>query len=181
MQHKVIILVKHNWFEFTLPSPRPVVMSRFKGTNQLCYFFMIWLRMVGFIPFPKLLVLCGIQKDECRIWTCVTGPISFDSKRFCINTSTKINGCQYLNLKQIIFRRVGRGSNDNEKPILHSTQLKIWTHLSHNQDAFSIALSPFFKRCNLGPTERKPLVFFSYTSKHNKLKLSYHSVDSLDT
>ena len=34
--------------------------------------------IIGFIPFPKVLVLCEMQSVSARIWTCVAVSISYD-------------------------------------------------------------------------------------------------------
>ena len=35
-------------------------------------------KTIGFIPFPRVLVLCEMQSVSSRIWTCVTVSISFE-------------------------------------------------------------------------------------------------------
>ena len=44
-------------------------------------------RIIGFIPFPRVLVLCEIQSGSSRIWTCVTVSISYDDSHYTTGTS----------------------------------------------------------------------------------------------
>ena len=43
--------------------------------------------MIGFIPFPRVLVLCEMQSVSSRIWTCVTMSISCDNNHYTTSTS----------------------------------------------------------------------------------------------
>ena len=44
-------------------------------------------RIIGFIPFPKVLVLCEMQSASFRIWTRVAMSISYDDNHYTIGTS----------------------------------------------------------------------------------------------
>ena len=44
-------------------------------------------RIIGFIPFPRVLVLCEIQSVSFRIWTRVTVSISYDNNHYTTGTS----------------------------------------------------------------------------------------------
>ena len=44
-------------------------------------------RIIGFIPFPRVLVLCEMQSIRSRIWTRVTVSISCDDKHYTMDTS----------------------------------------------------------------------------------------------
>ena len=46
-------------------------------------------RIIGFIPFPRVLVLCKTQSVSSRIWTRVAVSISYDDNHFTTGTSTK--------------------------------------------------------------------------------------------
>ena len=39
-------------------------------------------RIIWFIPFPRVLVLCEMQSASSRIWTCVTVSISYDDNHY---------------------------------------------------------------------------------------------------
>ena len=45
-------------------------------------------RIIGFIPFPRVLVLCEMQSASSRIWTRVAVSISYDDNHY-----TTILGC----------------------------------------------------------------------------------------
>ena len=44
-------------------------------------------RIIGFVPFPRVLVLCEMQSVLSRIWTRVAVSISYDDNHY--TTSTK--------------------------------------------------------------------------------------------
>ena len=46
-------------------------------------------RIIGFIPFPRVLVLCEMQSVSSRIWTCVAMSISYDDNHYTTGTSKK--------------------------------------------------------------------------------------------
>ena len=46
-------------------------------------------RLIGFIPFPRVLVLCEMQSISSRIWTRVVVSISYDDNHYTTDTSTK--------------------------------------------------------------------------------------------
>ena len=46
-------------------------------------------RIIGFIPFPKVLVLCEMQSVSSRIWTHVTVSIFYDDNHYSTGTSRK--------------------------------------------------------------------------------------------
>ena len=43
-------------------------------------------RIIGFIPFPRVLVLCEIQSVSSRIWTRVAVSISYDDNHYTTGT-----------------------------------------------------------------------------------------------
>ena len=45
-------------------------------------------RIIGFIPFPRVLVLCEMQSVSSKIWTCVTVSISYNNNHYTTGTST---------------------------------------------------------------------------------------------
>ena len=46
-------------------------------------------RIIGFIPFPRVLVLCEMQSVSPRIWTGVAESISYDDNHYTTGTSNK--------------------------------------------------------------------------------------------
>ena len=44
-------------------------------------------RIIGFIPFPRVLVLCEMQSVLSRIWTLVAVSISYDDNHYTTGTS----------------------------------------------------------------------------------------------
>ena len=44
-------------------------------------------RIIGFMPFPKVLVLCEMQSVSSRIWTHVAVSISYDDNHYTTGTS----------------------------------------------------------------------------------------------
>ena len=43
-------------------------------------------RIIGFISFPRVLVLCEMQSVSSRVWTCVTVSISYDDNHYTTGT-----------------------------------------------------------------------------------------------
>ena len=69
------------------PSPRFVPLPRQKKS----VFFTIYhagVRIIGFIPFPKVLMLCEMQSTSSRIGTRLALSISFDYNHYTTDTST---------------------------------------------------------------------------------------------
>ena len=46
-------------------------------------------RIIGFIPFPRVLVLCEMQSVSSMIWTCVAVSISYDDNHYTTGTSNE--------------------------------------------------------------------------------------------
>ena len=53
-------------------------------------------RIIGFIPFPRVLVLCEMQSVSSRIWTRVAVSISYDDNDYTTGTSTVQRSCYTL-------------------------------------------------------------------------------------
>ena len=49
-------------------------------------------RIIGFIPFPRVLVLCEMQWISSRIWTRVAVSISYDDNHYTTGTSWHLAG-----------------------------------------------------------------------------------------
>ena len=47
-------------------------------------------RIIGFIPFPRVLVLCDMQSVSSRIWIRVAVSISYDDNHYTTGTSKKL-------------------------------------------------------------------------------------------
>ena len=55
--------------------------------HSLSYYLLIaGGRIIGFIPFPRVLVLCEMQLASSRIWTCVAVSISYDDNHYATGT-----------------------------------------------------------------------------------------------
>ena len=50
-------------------------------------------RIIGFIPFPRVLVLCEMQSVSLRIWTRVAMSISYDGNHYTTGTSFFLLRC----------------------------------------------------------------------------------------
>ena len=50
-------------------------------------------RIIGFIPFPKVLVLCEMQSVSSKIWTRVTVPISCDDNHYTTGVELLVLDC----------------------------------------------------------------------------------------
>ena len=48
-------------------------------------------RIIGFIPFPRVLVLCEMQSALSRIWTCVAVSISYDGNHYTTGRLTNLH------------------------------------------------------------------------------------------
>ena len=61
--------------------------TKFKELGLLYYLPIAGGRIVGFILFPKILVLCQMQPALLRIWTLVDISISCDNNHYTMGTS----------------------------------------------------------------------------------------------
>ena len=50
-------------------------------------------RIIGFIPFPRVLVLCEMQSVSSRIWPRVAVSISYDDNHYTTGTSKNVCNC----------------------------------------------------------------------------------------
>ena len=55
-------------------------------------------RIIGFIPFPRVFVLCEMQWVSSRIWTRVAVSISYDNNHYTMGTSIKDLYISYCSL-----------------------------------------------------------------------------------
>ena len=58
-------------------------------------------RIIGFIPFPRVLVLCEMQLAWSRIWTRVAVSISYDDNHYTTGTSQSWKAYKYFYLASI--------------------------------------------------------------------------------
>ena len=83
--HKVSFWAEFSRSEFRvflllLDSPRLKNPSALPGAGG---------RIIGFIPFPRVLVLSEMQPASSRFWTRITVSISYDDNHYTMNTSKK--------------------------------------------------------------------------------------------
>ena len=72
--------VQQVWSQ-SFPSPRLVASPRLK--NLVCpTIYQAGGRIIGLIPFPKVLVLCEMQSVSSRIWTRVAVSNSYDDNHY---------------------------------------------------------------------------------------------------
>ena len=64
--------------EFPFSYPRPVAIPRLKSPVWPTILPIAGGKIVGFIPFPRVLMLCEMQTASSRIWTHFTESISYD-------------------------------------------------------------------------------------------------------
>ena len=61
-------------------------------------------RIIGFIPFPRGLVLCEMQSVSSRIWTRVAVSISFNDNHYTTGTSSSVTVLIYDRSLNLIVR-----------------------------------------------------------------------------
>ena len=66
--------------------------------------------IIGFIPFPRVLVLCEMQSVASRIWTCVAVSISCNDNHYTTDTASKC--CYYCCLFCLVGRVFANGPGD---------------------------------------------------------------------
>ena len=63
-------------------------------------------RIIGFIPFPRVLARCEMQSVSSRIWTCVAVSISFENNHYTTGTSVdyiSIGICLKIDVENFVF------------------------------------------------------------------------------
>ena len=68
-------------------SPRLVASQRLKNLVCPTILPIAGGRIIGFIPFPRILVQCEMQSISSRIWTRVAVSISYDDNHYTTDTS----------------------------------------------------------------------------------------------
>ena len=69
-------------------------------------------RIIGFIPFPRVLVLCEMQSVRSRVWTCVAVSISCDDNHYTTGTSSRacmLVGLTIISIKTKIWQTTFSG------------------------------------------------------------------------
>ena len=80
--HKVNFQAEFNRFEF-----RVVLLTKAEEPSLSYYLSIAGGRTIGFIPFPRVLVLYEMQSVSSRIWTRVAVSIFYDDNRYTTGTS----------------------------------------------------------------------------------------------
>ena len=73
----------------SFPSPRLAASPRLKAEEPTLPYYLPIAggRIIGFIPFPRVLVLCEMQSVLSRIWTRVAVSISYEDNHYSTGTS----------------------------------------------------------------------------------------------
>ena len=61
-------------------------LTKAEEPNLSSYLPIAWGRIIGFIPFPRVLVLCEMHSIRSRIWTRVAVSISCDDNHYTTDT-----------------------------------------------------------------------------------------------
>ena len=69
-------------FSFSLTS----CLTKAEEPSLSYYLPIVGGRIIGFIPFPRVLMLCGMQSVSSRIWTRVAVSISYDDNHYTTGT-----------------------------------------------------------------------------------------------
>ena len=56
-------------------------------------------RIIGFMPFLRVLVLCEMQSDSSKFWTHVAMSISYDDNHYATGTSKKVSAIVWLEFR----------------------------------------------------------------------------------
>ena len=62
-------------------------LTKAEEPSLSCYLPIAGGRIIGFIPFPRVFVLCEMQSVSSRIWTRVAVSISYDDNHYTTGTS----------------------------------------------------------------------------------------------
>ena len=84
-QGQILSGVWRVWIQ-SFPSPRLVASPKLKNLVSPTILPIAGGRIIGFIPFPRLLVLCEMQSVSSRIWTRVAVSISYDDNNYTTGT-----------------------------------------------------------------------------------------------
>ena len=94
-------------------------------------------RIIGFIPFPRVLVPCKMQSVSSRIWTRVAVSISYDDNHYTTGTSSNVKViCLHLVIELLLLcfyiaslwlRRFLWG--DRRREVLAPSSLCVWSQM----------------------------------------------------
>ena len=69
------------------------------------------MRIIGFIPFPRVLVLCEMQSVSSRIWTRVAVSISCEDNHYTTGTSINLQVIKLYSVNNYRYRHLHRIQN----------------------------------------------------------------------
>ena len=76
-------------FEFRVfPSPWLVAFTKLEKPSLTYYSTIAGGRIIVFITFPRILVLCEMQSVASRIWTCFVVSMTYDDNHYTTSPST---------------------------------------------------------------------------------------------
>ena len=76
-----------NRFEFRVPFSETSCFNKAEEPSLSYYLTIAGGRIIGFIPFPRVLVQCEMQSVSSRIWTRVAESISYDDNHYTTGNS----------------------------------------------------------------------------------------------
>ena len=89
--------------------------------------------IIGFIPFPRILVLCEMQSVSSRIWTRVAVSISYDDDHYTMGTSNTTTPGQ------------GEPGSNSYEGVLHTFQIsRTGSSLSYSGHSFFSGVLPLY-------------------------------------
>ena len=87
-------------------------------------------RIIGFIPFPRVLVLCELQSVSSRIWTRVAVSISCDDNHYTMGTSKLGHSRSISNLDSHTFS-ASLTLNSHSPNMWFDPGTEIWLRAQH--------------------------------------------------
>ena len=70
-------------------------LTKAEGPSLPYYVHIAGWRIIGFIPFPRVLVLCVMQSVSSRIWSRVAVSISYDDNHYTTGTLIYFSDCNH--------------------------------------------------------------------------------------
>ena len=86
MLHKANFQAKFCWFEFRVFLLQDWLPNKAKEPSFTYDLPITRGRLIGFIPFPNVLVLCKMQSASSRFWTLVAVSISYEDNHYTTGT-----------------------------------------------------------------------------------------------
>ena len=100
----------------SLPSPRLIASPRLKNP---VYLPIDEGRIIRFIPFPRVLVLCEMRSASSRIWTRVAVSISYDDNHYTTGTSR----CSLMNKRDGWWDRASERASERARTLYYENDL----------------------------------------------------------